>query len=81
MGLPVGAVVKNLSANARDTRDMGSLPGSGRSPGGGNGFLPYSRDCSSTGDIVVERTKSLTEKEGAPRNVQKAVAEQCVWNK
>ena len=29
----------------------------------------------------MEGTKSLTEKEGAPRNVQKAVAEQCVWNK
>ena len=30
-------VVKNLPANARDTRDMGSIPGSGRSPGVGNG--------------------------------------------
>ena len=25
--------VKNLHANARDRRDMGSIPGSGRSPG------------------------------------------------
>ena len=25
--------VKNLPANARDRRDMGSIPGSGRSPG------------------------------------------------
>ena len=36
-------VVKNLPANAGDTRDIGSLPGSGRSPGEGNGnpvFLP-----------------------------------------
>ena len=30
-------VVKNLPANARDARDLGSSPGSGRSPGGGNG--------------------------------------------
>ena len=30
-------VVKNLLANARDVRDAGSIPGSGRSPGGGNG--------------------------------------------
>ena len=30
-------VVKNLSANPRDTRDAGSNPGSGRSPGKGNG--------------------------------------------
>ena len=29
--------VKNLPANAVDARDMGSLPGLGRSPGGGNG--------------------------------------------
>ena len=29
MGFPGGSVVKNLSANARDT---GSIPGSGRSP-------------------------------------------------
>ena len=26
-----------VSANARDVRDMGSIPGSGRSPGGGHG--------------------------------------------
>ena len=30
-------MVKNPPANAGDTRDMGSIPGSGRSPGGGNG--------------------------------------------
>ena len=28
---------KNLPANAEYTRDMGSTPGSGRYPGGGNG--------------------------------------------
>ena len=30
-------VVKNLPANARDIRDMGLIPGSGRSPEGGHG--------------------------------------------
>ena len=36
-------VVKNLPANARDVRDMGLIPGSGRSPGEGNGNpLQYS---------------------------------------
>ena len=30
-------VVKNLLANAGDMRDMGSIPGLGRSPGGGHG--------------------------------------------
>ena len=42
---PSGAVVKNPPANAGDTRDMGSIPGSGRSPSVRNGkptpvFLP-----------------------------------------
>ena len=30
-------VLKNPPANAGDIRDVGSIPGSGRSPGGGNG--------------------------------------------
>ena len=30
-------VVKNLPANEGDIRDEGSIPGSGRSPGGGHG--------------------------------------------
>ena len=33
---PVALVVKNPPANARDIRDAGSVPGSGRSPGGGH---------------------------------------------
>ena len=33
----VALMVKNLPANAGDTRDLGSIPGSGRLPGGGNG--------------------------------------------
>ena len=33
-----GAAVKNLPANAEDTRDGDLIPGSGRSPGGGNGY-------------------------------------------
>ena len=36
-GLPRWCSVKNLPANAEDTRDVGSIPGLGRSPGGGNG--------------------------------------------
>ena len=46
--LPLGAfqvalVVKNPPANARDMRDSGSIPGSGRSLGGGHGNpLQYS---------------------------------------
>ena len=30
-------MVKNLPANAGDIRDLGSVPGWGRSPGGGHG--------------------------------------------
>ena len=36
-GFQVAPVVKNLSTNAGDVRDMGSIPGLGRSPGGGHG--------------------------------------------
>ena len=32
-----GAVIKNLPANAGGTEDVISIPGSGRSPGGGRG--------------------------------------------
>ena len=36
-------MVKNLPANAGATGDMGLIPGSGISPGGGNGYpLQYS---------------------------------------
>jgi len=34
--LEVALVVKNSLANARDLRDAGSMPVSGRSPGGGH---------------------------------------------
>ena len=37
-------MVKNPSANAEDTRDEGLIPGSGRSPGGGNGN-PLQESC------------------------------------
>ena len=39
----VALVVKNSPANAGDLRDSGSVPGSGRFPGGGHGYpLQYS---------------------------------------
>ena len=37
-------VKKNLPANARDLRDTGLIPGSGSSPGGGNG-TPLQKSC------------------------------------
>ena len=43
MGFPAGSGVKNPPVNAAGTGDMGLIPGSGRSPGGGNGNpLQYS---------------------------------------
>ena len=36
--------VKNLPTNAGDLRDLGSIPGLGRSPGGGHGN-PYQYSC------------------------------------
>ena len=37
MGFPGGSVIKNLSIDAEDAGDVGLIPGSGRSPGRGNG--------------------------------------------
>ena len=37
-------MVKNPPANAGDTGDMGSIPGLGRSPGGGHGG-PFQYSC------------------------------------
>ena len=37
-------MVKNPPANAGEKRDMGSVPGSGRSPGGGHGN-PFQYSC------------------------------------
>ena len=43
MGFPNDSAVKNLPVNAGDTGDAGSIPESGRSPGGGNSSpLQYS---------------------------------------
>ena len=58
VGPPVGAVVKNLPASAGD-RDLGSVPGLGRSPGGGNGNpLQYSSLKYSTAE-ELDRLQSM----------------------
>ena len=59
-------VVKNLPANAGDARDSSSVPGSGRSPGGGNGNplqypgLGNPTDRRAWWSIIHEVTKSDT---------------------
>ena len=44
LGFPGDSVVKNLPTNAGDTGDMGSITGSGRHPGKGNGN-PLQHSC------------------------------------
>ena len=43
-------MVKGLPVSARDVRDMGSIPGSGRSPGGGYGNLLQDYFLENSGD-------------------------------
>ena len=42
--IPGGSAVKDTPANVGDSRDMGSIPGSGRSPGERNGN-PFQYSC------------------------------------
>ena len=64
-GFPVGTVVKNLPDSAGEARNEGLIPGSGRSPGVGNGnplqysFLEKSIDRGSWWAIVHGVAKSL----------------------
>ena len=44
VGFPGGSVVKNPPVNAGDLKDLGSVPGLGKSPGGGHGN-PLQRSC------------------------------------
>ena len=66
IGFPGGSLVKNLSDNAEDTRDVGLTPGSGRSPRGGNGnplrssCLENSLDRGAWWATLQEVTKSLS---------------------
>src|SRR5574341_360678 len=63
MGFPGGSMVKNLPANAGDIRDAGSIPGLGRSPGGGNGY-PLQYSCLEK--PILERSIELNAKDPAP---------------
>ena len=62
----VALVVKNPPANAGDARDEGSIPGSGRFPGGGNGnplqysYLGNPKDRGAWWATVYGSTKSQT---------------------
>ena len=66
MGFSGDASVKETAANAGDVRDIGSIPGLGRSPGGGLGNpLQYSclknpKDRGAWQAMVHRVAKSLT---------------------
>ena len=66
IGLPGGAVVKNLPVNAGDVGNTGLIPWSGRSPGVGNDnplqyvCLENSMDSGAWQATVYEVTKSWT---------------------
>ena len=66
MGFPGSSVVKNLPASAGYTRDAGTIPGSGRAPGEGNGYplqyccLENSMDRGACWAVVHEVAKSRT---------------------
>ena len=64
MGFPGGSVVKNPPA---DTGDESSIPGSGRSPGGGNG-----------NPLQYPSLKDATDR-GAWRAAVLGAAERQVW--
>ena len=53
----VALVVTNLPANAGDARDVGSIPGLGRSSGEGNGN-PLKYSCPK--QVLGEQTRALT---------------------
>ena len=48
-------LVKNLPANAGDTKDAVSIPGSGRSPGIGNGN-PFQYSCLENSCLKIQFT-------------------------
>ena len=58
-------VIKNLPANAGDIRDTGSIPGSGRSLGGGHGY-PIQYSCLENLMNSRKKQKDTTLKDGLP---------------
>ena len=61
----VGTVVKKPPVNAEDARDVSSIPGLQRSPGGGNGSslqysswkIPWTEECGGTQSMESQRTE------------------------
>ena len=74
MGLPWWLSSKESAYNAEDTGDVGLIPGSGRSPGKGNGYpLQYSflknpMDRGAWQATVQRIAKTLTEQLGTEQH-------------
>ena len=77
MGFPGGSAVRNLRANARDSRNSGSNSGSGRSPGEGNGN-PLQYSCLGNS---MDRGACRLQSKGLQRVRQDSVTKQqmCIY--
>ena len=58
-GFPGGSVVKNPSASARAAGETGSIPGLGRSPGGGDGSLLQSHGLENSTELTHKTSLQL----------------------
>ena len=70
-------MVKNLPANSGDTRDAGSVPGLGRSPGGGHGDpLQYS---GFPGGAMVKNPPAMQETQSESLGPEYPLEEEMMW--
>ena len=75
-------MVKNLPANAADVRDAGSIPGSGRSPGGRHDNpLQYSclQNSRDRGALVSTDTELVTSEPLLPGKIKGQVPWSLPW--
>ena len=72
MGFPGGAVVKYPLAKAGDTGDVGLIPGSGRSPGVGNGN-PLQYSCCLPSSPKIPSIQHLHDSQNEISKVQKLI--------
>ena len=74
-GFPGDLVVKNPPANAGGTGDLGLIPGSGRSPGGGNGN-PFQYSCL---ENLMDRGVWRAIFHGVTKSQTRLSTHECMW--